>query len=204
LEAPDADLRLAAQAAFPQVRGIRQILNWHPDPSRTYTPADLSRDPRWQAGFGLLARHGLSFDLQCYPGQMPGMATLIGAHRDVPVIINHCGMPVLSDSDGLDEWRRGLRALASMPHVSIKLSGFGFIRRDWTTETVLPLVREVIDLFSTDRCMLASDTPTDKLFAPLTATRDLFEALLEDFSDAERRALCGRNANRIYRLGLEL
>ena len=204
LNDPDVDALLAAQAAHPRVRGIRHIVNWHGDPQRTYTPADLTRDPQWQAGYALLANHGLSFDLQCYPGQMPGLVPLIERHPDIPVIINHMGMPVLTDADGLDMWRAGMTALSRLSHVVVKLSGMGFIRRDWSRETIGHLVRETIDLFGVERCMFASDTPTDKLFGPIDRYMEAYHAIVADFAEADRRALFGGNANRLYRLGLDL
>jgi predicted TIM-barrel fold metal-dependent hydrolase len=204
LNDPDVDALLAAQAAHKRVKGIRQIVNWHPDALRTYTPADLTVDPAWQAGYGLLAKHGLSFDLQCYPGQMPGLAPLIARHPDIPVIINHMGMPVLTDADGLEDWRKGMKALSRLPHVAVKLSGMGFIRRDWSRETVAPLILETIDLFGVERCAFASDTPTDKLFAPVDRYMEAYHAIVADFSEADRRALFAGNANRLYRLGLTL
>lgn len=204
LHDPDVDALLSAQAAHQRVKGIRHIVNWHGDPQRTYGPVDLTRDPAWQAGYGLLARHGLSFDLQCYPGQMPGLVPLIARHPDIPVIINHIGMPVLSDADGIGEWRRGMAALARLPHVAVKLSGMGFIRRDWTRETIASFIRETIDLFGVERCMFASDTPTDTLFAPVDRTMDAYHAIVADLPEADRRALFAGNANRLYRLGLDL
>jgi predicted TIM-barrel fold metal-dependent hydrolase len=204
LDDPKVETQLAAQAAFSHVRGIRQIVNWHADPSRSYTPRDLTQDARWQAGYASLAEYDLSFDLQCYPAQMPGLAPLIARHLNVPVIINHLGMPVLNDSDGVEEWRKGLRSLAALPHVAIKLSGLGFIARDWTPKSVRPFLLEAIDLFGTDRCMFASDAPTDTLFAPIDRYLETYHALVADFPEDERRALFGRNANRIYRLGLNL
>jgi predicted TIM-barrel fold metal-dependent hydrolase len=204
LDDPQLGILLAAQARHDRVRGIRHIVNWHADPARSYTPSDLTQDPAWQAGYGLLADHGLSFDLQCYPGQMAGLVPLIARYPGIPVIINHMGMPVLTDADGLATWRDGLRALAALPHVSIKLSGLGFIRRDWDEALVLPLLREVVDLFGTHRCMFASDTPTDKLFAPLSRYLDTYRAFADTFGEEEQRDLWGRNANRIYRLGLTL
>ena len=86
LNDPDVDALLAAQATHPRVRGIRHIVNWHADPQRTYGPVDLTVDPQWQAGYALLAKYGLSFDLQCYPGQMQGLVPLIERHPDIPVI----------------------------------------------------------------------------------------------------------------------
>lgn len=204
LHDPDVERLLERQAAHPRVRGIRQIVNWHTDARRTYAPRDLTQDDQWRAGFGLLGKHGLSFDLQCYPGQMAGLAPLIERHPDVPVIINHAGMPVLADREGIALWRHGLQTLAAFPNVAIKLSGLGFIERDWTLESIRPFLLEAIDIFGTRRCLFASDTPTDKLFAPLDRYLEAYRAIAAGFSEDEQRALFGRNANRIYRLGLEL
>lgn len=204
LHDPAVEALLARHAAHPRVRGIRHIVNWHADPRRSYTPHDVTQDDQWWAGFGLLAKYGLSFDLQCYAGQMAGLAPLIERHPDIPVIINHVGMPVTTDREGVTRWRHGLRALAANRHVAIKLSGLGFIQRDWTSESVRPFLMDAIDMFGTDRCLFASDSPTDKLFAPLDRTLETFHAVAADFSEDEQRDLFGRNANRIYRLGLSL
>ena len=102
------------------------------------------------------------------------------------------------------DWRAGLRALAAIPHVAIKLSGLGFIMRDWTLDQVRPFVLEAIDLFGPDRCLVASDTPTDKLFAPIDRYLEAYHSITADFADDDRRAMFGRNANRIYRLGLDI
>ncbi len=88
--------------------------------------------------------------------------------------------------------------------MAIKLSGLGFVRRDWDDALVLPLLREAVDLFGTQRAMIASDTPTDTLFAPLSRYLATYRAFTAPFSLDEQRDLWGRNANRIYRLGLTL
>jgi predicted TIM-barrel fold metal-dependent hydrolase len=204
LQDPKAEVLLERQAAHPHVRGIRQIVNWHSDPLRTYTPRDVTQDDPWQAGYGLLGKYGLSFDLQCYAGQMAGLVPLIARHPNVPVIVNHIGMPVISDADGIARWRDGLRALARLPHVAIKLSGLGFIMRAWTVEGVRPFLLEAIDMFGTDRCLFASDSPTDKLFAPIDRYLETYHAIAASFSEDEQRDLFGRNANRIYRLELDI
>lgn len=204
LDQPGVEALLERQAAHSRVRGIRHIVNWHPDPRRTYTERDLTQDEKWRAGYALLGKYRLSFDLQCYPGQMAGLAPLIARHPETPVIINHLGMPVLDDVDGLSVWRQGLALLAAQPHVAIKLSGFGFIRRAWTIAEIAPLVREVIDLFGPQRCMFATDFPTDKLFGTVDRYFEAQQAIAAGYSDDEQRDLFGRNADRIYRLGLGL
>jgi predicted TIM-barrel fold metal-dependent hydrolase len=184
------------------VRGIRHIVNWHLDPVRTYTPRDVTGDEAWAAGFALLGKYGLSFDLQAYPGQFPGLAPLIERHPDVSVMINHAGMMV--GESGREEWRAGMRALAAIPHVAVKISGIGFAFRPWTIEQMRSYVLETIELFGTDRAMFASDFPTDKLFGGFDQHLDAYNAIVADFSDDERRALFAGNTNRLYRLGLTL
>jgi predicted TIM-barrel fold metal-dependent hydrolase len=132
LDDPNLDALLDCHAAHDRLRGIRHIVNWHVDPSISYTQRDVTGDAEWQSGFAALARHGLSFDLQAYPSQFAALADTIAHHPDVPVIINHLGMPVLRDPDGRATWATGMRALAELPNVAIKISGFGFAKRPWT------------------------------------------------------------------------
>jgi len=193
---------LAAHAERRSVRGIRHIVNWHPNPARTYTPRDVTGDEAWAAGFALLGKYGLSFDLQAYPGQFPGLAPLLERHPEVPVMINHAGMMV--GESGREEWRAGMRALAAIPHVAVKISGIGFAFRPWTIEQMRSYVLETIELFGTVRAMFASDFPTDKLFGGFDQHLDAYNAIVADFSDDERRGLFAGNANRLYRLGLTL
>jgi len=182
------------------VRGIRHIVNWHSDPNRTYTARDVTSDEAWQHGFGLLAKYGLSFDLQAYPDQFAGLARLIERHPETPVIINHTGMGV----DGDQSWRAAMKTVAPLPNVSIKISGLGFVYRPFAAGAVRDRVRETIDIFGTDRAMIASNFPTDRLFADFDSTLGALADAVADFSDDEQRALFARNANRIYRLGLDV
>jgi predicted TIM-barrel fold metal-dependent hydrolase len=199
LDDPEVEPLLAAHAARANVRGIRQIVCWHRDPNRTYGPRDITGDEAWQRGFGLLGKYGLSFDLQAYPTQFAGLAGLIAKHPETSVIINHTGLGV----DGDESWRAAMRAVAALPNVSIKISGLGFVYRPFSPQVLRDRVRETIDVFGAHRCMFASDFPTDRLFAGFDTTMAALDAAVADFTDGERRALFARNANRIYRLGLD-
>lgn len=200
LDAADIDRHLAAQAARPCVRGIRHIVNWHPDPRRSYTPRDVTGDERWQRGFAMLADHALSFDLQAYPPQLARLAPLIERHPAIPVFVNHAGMGI----DGEAEWLDALRALARIPHVAIKLSGLGFAIRPWNDLAVRDRIRRAIDLFGPDRAMIGSDFPTDRLFATFERTLAAMDAATADLSAADRNALFAGTACRLYRLDLDL
>ncbi|MGF7168523.1 putative TIM-barrel fold metal-dependent hydrolase [Sphingobium xanthum] len=204
LESPELEPLLAAQAAHRNVRGIRHIINWHPDPQRSYSASDITTSDAWIHGFGLLSRYGLSFDLQAYPGQFAHLATLIARHPDTQVILDHTGMAIPNDEDGWEVWRSGMAALAALPNVAVKISGMGFTWRPWDAAQARPYVLETIDLFGTDRAMFASNFPTDKLFGSFDKHLDTYSAITIGFSETERAALFAGNANRIYRLGLAL
>lgn len=204
LDDPDVDSLLARHAEHTNVRGIRHIVNWHPDPARSYAPADATTSEAWARGFAMLRNHGLSFDLQAYAGQFAHLAALFAKHPDTPVILNHTGMAIPGDPDGWGLWRRGMAALAALPHVAVKISGMGFTWRPWDIEQARPYVLETIGIFGSDRTMFASNFPTDKLFGSFDAHLGAYDAITADFSDSERHALFAGNANRIYRLGLEL
>ena len=201
LDNPNVEALLEAHAAHPNVRGIRHIVNWHSDPRRSYTQRDVTEDAAWARGFGLLAKYGLSFDLQAYPGQFSRLAGLIARHPETQIIINHTGMAVPGE---WEQWRTGMAALAALPNVATKLSGIGFTHRPWSTEQARSYILEAIDLFGTDRAMFASDFPTDKLFGSFAQHLDAYAEITRDFSESERRALWARNANHIYRLGLDV
>jgi predicted TIM-barrel fold metal-dependent hydrolase len=200
LEKPEAASLLAQHAAHANVRGIRQILNWHPDAAKTYTPRDLLADEAWHRGFALLAGHGLSFDLQIYPGQMAAAALLAGRHPDTPIILNHAGMPVDKDAAGIGTWRTGMRALAARANVTVKISGLAMLDWHWTRDSLKPFVLETLEIFGADRVMIASNFPTDRPFGTLAAFYDAYRALLTGTSEEERARLFARNAERIYRI----
>jgi predicted TIM-barrel fold metal-dependent hydrolase len=204
LHDPDVEPLLEAQAAHPRVRGIRHIVNWHHEQRRSYTPRDFTNDPDWERGFGLLARYDLSFDLQAYPAQFSRLALIASRHPGTQMVINHMGMVVETDRHGPEQWLTGMRALAERTNVAVKISGAGFIHRLWTKESVRSYVLGTIDLFGPERCVFASDFPTDKLFGTFDDTLSAYAALIADFSQDEQRSMWGGNANRIYRLGLKL
>ena len=200
LDDPSVEAMLAAHAARRNVRGIRQIVNWHEDPAKTYGPTDKLLDARWREGFALLAKYGLSFDLQLYPSQMAVAAELADAHPDIPLIVNHAGMPTDRDDAGLAAWRDGLAALAERPNVSCKISGLAMIDRAWTVESLRPFVLRVIETFGVGRCMFASNFPVEKVHGSFGAFYAAYDAITAGFSDEERESLFAGAARRIYRL----
>ncbi len=201
LDAEDAEATLAAQAAFPLVRGVRHkpavVHGRHAPPP--FARGAMS-DPRWRRGYALLARFELSFDLQCPWWHLEEAAELARAHPGVSLIVDHTGLPSDRSEEGLALWSRAMRVLAREPNAFAKISGLGIPGQPWTVARQRRVVLETIDAFGAERCMFASNFPVDSLCADLATIYHGFTEIVAELADAERRALLADNAVRIYRI----
>lgn len=181
-------------------RGVRMILNHHPDnPDLTWPQVehgDFLHSSIFQEGIALLGEKGFSFDLQCNPHQLEDAATVFGKFPQTRVILNHLGLMHDGEDEAHEEmWRNGMRALAEVPHVYAKLSMLWFARNNFHQDGVEEakirnMVREVVDLFGCDRCMFASNYPVEKVQGiSIEALYSKFLDWTVDMSDAERSAL---------------
>lgn len=200
LSKPDVADILDAHLEYPNFRGIRQSMNFHPDSAKTYLDRpEVSRTLEWRRGFKELAKRDLSFDLQLYYPQMKEFYELACDFPDTHILLNHTGMQV----DGIkhfDAWRAGMERLAEAENVACKISGLGMGDHDWTTESIRPYVEAAIDVFGVERCMFASNFPVDKLFSSFDAIFDAFKEITEGYSESDRRKLFHDNAEHYYRL----
>ncbi|MEX0923368.1 MAG: amidohydrolase family protein [Rhodovibrionaceae bacterium] len=201
LQEPEVEALLAAQREHRNVRGIRHMVSWHEVPKNTFIDRpDLLTDSAWLAGFALLEKYDLSFDLQVYPPQMRDAAALARAHPGTSIVLVHTGMPLDRDPESRELWHSGMKALAEQPNVTVKITGLAMFDHDWTVQSLRPYVLETIDLFGTERCMFGSNFPVDKLYSSFSAIFDAFKEITRGFSDGERQALFAENAERIYRI----
>ncbi|MEZ0212549.1 MAG: amidohydrolase [Xanthobacteraceae bacterium] len=200
LSRPDVREILEGHMAFANFRGIRQSLNYHEDPAKTYmNRPGVSREAEWRRGFAVLRELGLSFDLQIYYPQMAEAYELARDFPDVPIVLNHTGMQV-DGPEHFEAWREGMRVLAAAPNVSCKISGLGMGDFSWTTDSIRPYLLEAIEAFGAERCMFASNFPVDKLFSSYDSIMNAFKDISRGFSPSERSALFHDNAERFYRL----
>lgn len=202
LLAPDIDDVLARHAGYPLMRGIRYILNYAERESRLrFAPrGDLMRDRQWRSGYRLLAKYQMSFDLQVWPWQLAEAAGLAREVPEVPVVLDHTGLPIDRSRAGLDVWRRGMRELASAPQAAVKISGLGMFERGFKAEDIKPFVLDTIDIFGVERCMFASNFPVDRLASSYRHLWESYDSITAKFSQAERERLFHDNAVGFYRL----
>jgi predicted TIM-barrel fold metal-dependent hydrolase len=201
LDGDDIDGVLSRHCESPNMRGIRMLLSHHEIRRYQWAPrGDYMTDPKWLKGYERLAACRLSFDAQLYPHQMLDLVEVARRFPEVPLVIDHTGMPIERENGGLERWRNGLAALAEMPHVHLKISGLGMVDHDWTVDSIRPIVLEGISIFGPQRCMFASNFPVDSLKSDFGTLHDAFLEIVEDFPIDQQKAMFHDNAIRFYRL----
>jgi predicted TIM-barrel fold metal-dependent hydrolase len=201
LDAPDVAELLALQAAFPLVRGIRYkpVTAGREQDARRGLPGSMD-DPAWRAGYELLARHGFSYDLQAPWWHLRQASDLAADFPGTTLVLNHTGLPSDRSVEGLRKWRLALELLAVNPNTAIKVSGLGQTGQPWTAKANVPIIRDAISIFGTERCMFASNFPVDSLVTDYATILAGFREAIAFRPAHERHALLGGNAQRIYRL----
>ena len=204
-------LQLHEEAAGGRLRGVRMILNHHPDnPDLTWPQVELGnflRNPCFQEGIALLGEHGMSFDLQCNAHQFLDAAETFADYPQTPVILDHLGSFHDGEDDAYEQmWREGMQTLAQIPHLYVKLSMLWFgkagYHEDYNKEIKIKnLVRETIDTFGPNRCMFASNYPVDRIAGIRIPTLyGQFASWTIDLPSSDRAALFHDTAASVYRI----
>jgi L-fucono-1,5-lactonase len=164
-------------------------------------------DPAWllrpavQRGIAAVGEAGLAYDLLMRADALPAALETARRNPEMRFVVDHLAKPPLRDGD-TTEWARGLEALSTLPNVSCKLSGL-VTEADWgnwRSEALVPYLRRALDWFGPARTMFGSDWPLCLVAADYGAVLELVLAVLDGLDDAERDAVLGGNAARVYRL----
>lgn len=161
LSAPDAAARIAAQAEWPEFRGVRQIVAYDPGrPRLSFAARDLLAEPAWRAGLAALAEAGHAFDLQLYAHQAGAALQALAPHSGLRVIVDHAASPV----DGpTEEWRAAIAALGARPNTWCKLSGWGMFDATWSAASIQPMATRILEAFGSERTLFGSNFPVERL-----------------------------------------
>ena len=192
---------LAGHARSPLMRGIRHKPKAASDPrdAKRGKPGSMD-DPVWRAGYAILERLGLSYDLQTPYWHLDAAAELARDFPRTAIIINHTGIPADRSAEGLAAWRRALETAARQSNICIKISGLGRHGQPWIVDANGPIIRDAVSIFGPDRCMFASNYPVDRLAGSFETIYRGFFAAVADRPHAEQLQLFHDNACRVYRL----
>jgi predicted TIM-barrel fold metal-dependent hydrolase len=198
---PNAEEVLAAQAAFPLVRGIRS------KPVTSLSPATINpgapgtmQDEAWLRGFSLLERHGFSWDLRVPFWHLPEAAEVARQFPNRPIVLNHTGFPWDRSQEGLAAWRAAMETIAREPNVWLKVSEFGLRDQPWDYESNRRIVLDAISIFGIGRCLFATNFPVAGLRIDYDTLVRSVRRMLDPFTPQERERFFVRNAIAFYRL----
>ena len=110
LSSADLEDILQRQCKSKRMRGIRHMLNYHPDkPQYSETKHDnFLTDPQWLKGVALLEKYNLSLEIHVLPRQMQRSADVVRQFPGVMFMVDHCGLPYERDDETMKLWRDGM------------------------------------------------------------------------------------------------
>ncbi|WP_410644190.1 amidohydrolase family protein [Amycolatopsis sp. lyj-346] len=192
---PSRDIeRLRSSPGGELLAGIRHLVQAEPDPHW------LAREDVL-AGLAAVRDAGLVYDLLVLPHQLPAATAAVRALPELTFVLDHLAKPPVATGQ-LEPWATGLATLAREPNVVAKLSGLvtEADRQRWTPADLRPYAETALAAFGPDRLMLGSDWPVCLLAGTYADVMDAADSLLEDLTPAERDAVRGGTATRVYEL----
>lgn len=193
LERPDAPDRVAGLAAHPKLAGLRPMV-------QDIADDDWLLRPNLAPALAAMAAHDLAFDALVLPRHLKRLAVLRDRHPDLRIVVDHGAKPAIRDR-AFDAWAEDIAAVAADGRTSCKLSGL-------LTEAapgagagdLRPYVEHLLACFGPDRLIFGSDWPVLMLAGPYGVWIAMVRGFLAGLDEAERVAVMGGNAARVYRL----
>ena len=195
LQADDVREQLGTFARRPKLVGVRHIVQAEADDRFLLKPS-------FCRGVSMLEDVELAYDILIYPRHLGAAAEFVSRFKRQPFVLDHMGKPDVRHG-GIDEWQRGIRALAEFPHVFCKVSGLMTEAHwgRWTEDDLRPYLDVVFDAFGASRLMAGSDWPVCTVAGDYSRTVAVLEHYLSDRPERERSAVMGDNAMRFYKTG---
>jgi len=135
-----------------------------------------------------------------FPRHLPALAQLLRRHPDMTVVIDHAAKPAIR-TGAFDGWAAYMASLAAQTTAVCKLSGLATeAGADWSVEALRPYVDHLLVTFGPNRLIFGSDWPVSTLATTYRGWIDAVEQLTSGLSDAQRAALFGGTAVRVYGL----
>ena len=194
LQSANIEDRLAYFSQFESIKGFRHIVQGEKDP-------DFLARPAFIRGAQTLASFDLSYDLLIYPHQIKSAIAFCKTCDEQKIVLDHLAKAPLK-SGNIQEWKKEIQVLASLSHVSAKISGIVTEAADqsWTQQQVNEIVGLALDVFGPERLMIGSDYPVVLVNSTLERWVASFQEALKGLSNSERALIYHQNAIEFYQL----
>lgn len=178
-----------------QIVGIRHLISFEPDP-------DWILQDGVMASLAHLAAKGLAFD--AVPMNFRQMESVFKVAERLPnlkIVMNHWVRPPIVDQ-GWEPWASMVTQAAGYPNVAAKLSvGIDVATRwRWNSAQATRYADHLIERFGPQRVMAGSNWPVVLMGGSFADIWGGITQLVSRLSEAERKAVLGGTAERIYGL----
>ena len=194
LQAEDAAAQLEPFVDHPKFVGVRHIVQGELDDRFMLRPA-------FCRGISLLEDRDLTYDILIYPRHLSAAVELVSRFARQRFVLDHVAKPEIRAGE-IREWEKRIRNLANCPNVFCKVSGL-VTEADWarwTPDDIRPYLDVAFECFGAYRLLFGSDWPVCTVAADYCRTVSLIEDYMADKPAAERDAVMGGTAARLWRL----
>ena len=190
------DEQLAEFSSFEKLVGIRHVIQDEPD-DRFILRTDFLR------GIEKLQKYNLTYDILIYPRHLPYASEFVRMFPEQPFVLDHIAKPPVKEGI-FCPWNDDIRQLAEFPNIYCKVSGMVTEAdwKHWQFENMIPYLDIVFESFGPERLLFGSDWPVCTVAAAYEQVVHLFHlyVLTQELSMAEKKAVWGGNAQKIYNL----
>jgi L-fuconolactonase len=174
--------------------GVRHIVQAEPDDRFLLGPEFLH-------GVSLLAELDLAYDILIHPRHLPVAAAFVERFPSQRFVLDHLAKPEIRRGE-IRSWELDLRRLAERKNVMAKLSGLVTEAdwQGWTPDGLRPYLDAAFAAFGPDRLMIGSDWPVCTVAGEYGRVMGAVVSYLEGRPAAERDAVLGGNAARLWKL----
>lgn len=179
---------LTVYESFPLVRGVRSIID-----------EEILAGSQFIRNLNTLARMNYCLELWLKPDQLEMVANSLRRTPTTRCVINHMGNPPETGSN--QRWRKGIRALSELPHVSCKLSGMVLSPKlNESVQALRPILEHLIGNFGFQRLLFAGNWPRGNHRSAYQHWGKALDWMLEEYPEELRQQVYQLNARQIYGL----
>ncbi len=189
LRDPGVEAILERHCAFANMRGIRD-----------FSYGDYLAEPDFHRGYALLEKYELVASIAAQWQDMEKLRELAEKFPNIPIVIDHAGLPIERTADYFARWKRSMQTAAEADNIICKISGLGMGDNGWTVDSIRPYVLHCIETFGAERSLFATNWPVDSLWSSYADIVNAYREITTDFTPNEKAALFQRNSERLYRI----
>lgn len=186
---------LARLKTHPKLVGIRPVIQGIADVNWMLKPG---LDPI----FTWLIDNDLSFDALVKPIHLDALYVLVQRYPELRVVVDHGAKPDIA-ADAFEPWSEKIQKISEYSTTFCKISGLVTeAGQDVSYEKLSRYMNHLVTCFGAQRLMWGSDWPVCTLRASYAEWVSYIDALIENMSSDDRKAILGESAISFYKLNI--